>query len=193
PERPARLPHLRAHQDGLGERSGARRERGRGSPGHDPGGPARRPPGLVGLPVSHRLAHTRPRRRADARRHPHPGRLAAPPPALALVVPARSAAVARHLAARAALAHYGRALAGAPSLEGWVSARSGAPGRAPDEWAFVTGRARDQWVGTGLLELGRRLTWAALLGRESTGWRALDHVPDEELLTFVKWLRVQHG
>jgi bacteriocin biosynthesis cyclodehydratase domain-containing protein len=112
---------------------------------------------------------------------------------LAVVVPARSTEVARLRAARAGLAHYGRALAGAPSREGWVDPGSGAPGVEPAEWAFATGRTREEWVATGLLELGRRLTWAAVRADEATGRRELDQVPDEELLTFVKWLRVQLG
>jgi len=58
---------------------------------------------------------------------------------------------------------------------------------------FATGRTRPEWIGTGLMELGRRATWAAALAGRATGWRRLEEVPDPELLTFVKWLRLQLG
>jgi bacteriocin biosynthesis cyclodehydratase domain-containing protein len=112
---------------------------------------------------------------------------------LSIVVPARSGPAARDRAARAGLAHYCRALAGPPSRDAWVRVGSAAPAEQPAEWAFVTGRTREQWVGTGLLEVGRRLTWAAVAAGRATGWRPLEQVPDEELLTFAKWLRVQLG
>ncbi len=109
-----------------------------------------------------------------------------------LVIPARTAELAHYFARRASLAVYTQMLTPLPQDLQSLSPEQVHGGRKAS-CVFVTGQTYWEWVGTGLLEITRRLAWTAVLFNDPRGLRIQNISVHDGLVPYRKMLAIRFG